>query len=101
MPDTFPGKGFTDDSDKLVDYTLNHMQEGQIGKILVRKSGKIEVIIGNVPYLIDVEENPEFFEVQIHMFKIMPLFLLYSSKSWCYQKNLAKINPLPLVLWVL
>lgn len=78
MPDTFPGKGFTEDSDQLVDYTLNHMHEGQIGKILVRKSGKIEVYIGDIPYLIDAEENPEFFEVLLLVsvfFKIMLVFI--------------------------
>lgn len=62
MPDSLPGKGFTQDDEKLTDYTLNQMAEGQIGKILVRKSGRMEVVIGQTKYDFDVEEPPQFAE---------------------------------------
>lgn len=64
MPDSFPGKGFEEDSDELVDYTVKHMHEGQIGKIQIRQSGKIEVYVGNTFYILDAEDTPPFIEVK-------------------------------------
>ncbi|KAK9718975.1 RNA polymerase III RPC4 [Popillia japonica] len=59
MPDSLPGKGFVEDSDKVVDFNLNQMIEGKIGKISIRKSGIIEVQIGKMKYVLDsVESNP-------------------------------------------
>lgn len=51
MPDTL-GKNFTDDphSEQVLDYHLKDMPEGQIGKMIVRQSGKMEVQIGNMTY---------------------------------------------------
>ncbi|CAG9816943.1 unnamed protein product [Phaedon cochleariae] len=52
LPDSFAGKGLSDDPNctKLFDYCLNDMLEGKIGKLVIRKSGKIEVHIGQVKY---------------------------------------------------
>ncbi|GJQ84458.1 putative transcription by RNA polymerase III [Trypoxylus dichotomus] len=59
MPDSLPGKGFVDDSDRLVDFNLNQMIEGKIGKILIRRSGNAEVHIGSMKYVLDsIESNP-------------------------------------------
>ncbi|KRT79892.1 hypothetical protein AMK59_7526 [Oryctes borbonicus] len=59
MPDSLPGKGFVDDSDKVVDFNLNQMIEGKIGKMLIRRSGSVEVQIGKMKYVLDsIESNP-------------------------------------------
>ncbi|KAG5873180.1 hypothetical protein JTB14_035233 [Gonioctena quinquepunctata] len=52
LPDSFAGKGLSDDPNckKLFDYSLSEMLEGQIGKLVMRKSGKIEVHIGRIKY---------------------------------------------------
>ncbi|XP_056646119.1 DNA-directed RNA polymerase III subunit RPC4-like [Diorhabda sublineata] len=58
MPPSFAGKGLSDDPNckKIFDFCLRDMQEGQIGKILVRKSGKVEVHIGKMAYELEPEE---------------------------------------------
>lgn len=58
MPPSFAGKGLSDDPNckKLFDFGLRDMQEGQIGKILVRKSGNVEVHIGTMVYELEPEE---------------------------------------------
>lgn len=57
LPDSFAGKGLSDDPNikKLFDYPLSGMLEGQIGKLIIRKSGKIQAQIGKITY----ELNPE------------------------------------------
>nr|XP_023016237.1 DNA-directed RNA polymerase III subunit RPC4-like [Leptinotarsa decemlineata] len=52
LPDSFSGKGLSDDPNckTLFDYGLNDMIEGKIGKLLIRKSGKVEVQIGRIKY---------------------------------------------------
>ncbi|XP_072402106.1 DNA-directed RNA polymerase III subunit RPC4-like [Diabrotica undecimpunctata] len=52
LPDSFAGKGLSDDPNckKLFDFGLKNMQEGQIGKIIIRKSGKMEIQIGSTQY---------------------------------------------------
>lgn len=76
MPDTFPGKGFDDETDELVDFTVKHMHEGQIGKIVMRQSGKMEVMIGDTVYILDSEETPNFIEVLPIHFQIEILLIL-------------------------
>lgn len=52
MPDSLCGKGLSDDPNckELFDYCLDSMLEGQIGKLVIRKSGKMEVHIGRGIY---------------------------------------------------
>lgn len=65
MPDTFAAKGFHAETEELVDFTMKHMHEGQIGKIIIRESGKIDVYIGNTLYVLDAEKTPNFLEVKL------------------------------------
>ncbi|XP_019881120.1 DNA-directed RNA polymerase III subunit RPC4 isoform X2 [Aethina tumida] len=61
LPESFAGKGFSDDPKvtKVLDYPLSMMLEGQIGKLVIRKSGKMQVQIGNVMYdLESADSNP-------------------------------------------
>lgn len=67
MPDSLPGKGFVEDSDKVVDFNLNQMIEGKIGKISIRKSGIIEVQIGKMKYVLDSVESNPFKEVNLRL----------------------------------
>lgn len=55
MPDSLCGKGLSDDPmcKQLFDYYLNDMLEGQIGKLVIRKSGKIDVQIGRIMYQLE------------------------------------------------
>lgn len=41
------------------------MHEGQIGKLVVRKSGKIEAIIKNTKYILNVEYAKGYSEVSL------------------------------------
>ncbi|KAJ8979878.1 hypothetical protein NQ317_017501 [Molorchus minor] len=52
LPDSFAGKGLSEDPNckKLFDYCLNDMTEGQIGKLIIRQSGHVEVYIGRIKY---------------------------------------------------
>ncbi|EFA09807.1 DNA-directed RNA polymerase III subunit RPC4 [Tribolium castaneum] len=61
LPDSFAGKGLSDDPNvkKLFDYTLKDMLEGQIGKLVIRRSGKMEVHIGRVKYELSPENTFE------------------------------------------
>ncbi|XP_044272112.1 DNA-directed RNA polymerase III subunit RPC4-like [Tribolium madens] len=61
LPDSFAGKGLSDDPNvkKLFDYTLKDMLEGQIGKLVIRKSGKMEVHIGRIKYELSPESTFE------------------------------------------
>ncbi|XP_017769987.1 PREDICTED: uncharacterized protein LOC108557824 [Nicrophorus vespilloides] len=61
LPDSLPGKGFDDDNN-VIDYTLKQMHEGKIGKILVRASGQIDVVIGATNYTLDAVEAAQFTE---------------------------------------
>ncbi|XP_030746254.1 DNA-directed RNA polymerase III subunit RPC4-like [Sitophilus oryzae] len=64
MPDSFAGKGLSDDPNvkTLFDYKLKNMLEGEIGKIRIRKSGKIEVLIGCVKYNLEDSKLKTFSE---------------------------------------
>ncbi|CAH0562401.1 unnamed protein product [Brassicogethes aeneus] len=55
LPDSFAGKGLSDDPKitKIFDYPLHSMLEGQVGKFIIRKSGRIQVQIGRVKYDLD------------------------------------------------
>lgn len=68
MPDSFSGKGLSDDPNvqTFFDYKLSEMLEGQIGKMRIRKSGKIEVYLGCVSYQIEPAELEAFSEVCIY-----------------------------------
>lgn len=48
LPDSFTNRGI-----KLSDFHLPEMPEGQIGKLVVHKSGKFEVSIANTNFLLD------------------------------------------------
>ncbi|KAL1493110.1 hypothetical protein ABEB36_011236 [Hypothenemus hampei] len=52
LPDSFGGKNLRDENnlEGFLDYKLNDMLEGQIGKLRILKSGRIEVTIGNIKY---------------------------------------------------
>ncbi|RZC34308.1 RNA pol Rpc4 domain containing protein [Asbolus verrucosus] len=52
LPDSFAGKGLSDDPNvkELFDYPLSGMLEGKIGKMVIRRSGKVEVYIGRIKY---------------------------------------------------
>lgn len=67
LPDSFPGKGLSDDPNvkKLFDYQLNDMLEGQIGKICVRRSGKMEIYIGKIKYELEQAEHSPNIEVSL------------------------------------
>lgn len=62
LPDAMPGRGFDDDG-KVIDYTLDQMLEGKIGKIVKRRSGKMQIIIGDMTYDFDSAEAAPFQEV--------------------------------------
>ncbi|XP_076261524.1 RNA polymerase III subunit C53 isoform X2 [Rhynchophorus ferrugineus] len=64
MPDSFAGKGLSDDPNikTLFDYKLKEMLEGEIGKIQIRKSGKVEVLIGCVKYSLEPSNLQTFHE---------------------------------------
>ncbi|CAG9855275.1 unnamed protein product [Phyllotreta striolata] len=64
LPDSFAGKGLSDDPNckKLFDYCLGDMLEGQIGKIVLRKSGRMEVHIGNMSYELEPEATEAYKE---------------------------------------
>ncbi|XP_018578531.1 uncharacterized protein LOC108916719 [Anoplophora glabripennis] len=55
LPDSFAGKTVSDDQDckKLFDYTLHEMPEGQIGKLILRKSGLLEIRVGKMKYSLE------------------------------------------------
>jgi DNA-directed RNA polymerase III subunit RPC4 len=61
LPDSFAGKGLSDDPNvkKLFDYPLSNMLEGQIGKLVIRRSGKMEVQIGRIGYQLNPENSFE------------------------------------------
>jgi DNA-directed RNA polymerase III subunit RPC4 len=61
LPDSFAGKGLSDDPNvkKLFDYPLSNMLEGQIGKLVIRRSGKMEVQIGRIGYQLNPENTFE------------------------------------------
>ncbi|KAJ3643717.1 hypothetical protein Zmor_026411 [Zophobas morio] len=61
LPDSFAGKGLSDDPNvkKLFDYPLSGMLEGQIGKLVIRRSGKMEVHIGRIKYELSPENTYE------------------------------------------
>lgn len=62
LPSTFIGKVWSDDSKETnLDYTLRCLPEGQIGKICVHKSGKMEFVVQNTEFRLQVVE-PECFE---------------------------------------
>lgn len=65
LPDSLCGKGLSDDPNckDVFDYCLNDLLEGQIGKLLIRKSGKIEVHIGEARYFLEQPELETFREV--------------------------------------
>lgn len=65
MPDSLPGKGFIDDTNKVTDFGLSQMMEGKIGKVLIRRSGKVEVQIGTMKYVLDSLAANPFKEVQL------------------------------------
>lgn len=52
LPDSFTNRGM-----KLSDFHLPEMPEGQIGKLIVHKSGKFEVSIANTNFLLDSTLN--------------------------------------------
>lgn len=64
LPDSFAGKGLSDDPDckKLFDYCLTDMLEGQIGKVVVRKSGRMEIHIGHMKYELEPGESDSYKE---------------------------------------
>ncbi|XP_060537345.1 uncharacterized protein LOC132708786 isoform X2 [Cylas formicarius] len=64
LPDSFAGKSFSDDPNvkKFFDYKLTDMQEGQIGKLVIRKSGKLEVYIGSGKYDLEPTNLQSFSE---------------------------------------
>lgn len=92
FPDSLPSKSFSDDVECKSDCTLNRIPEGQIGKVIVRKSGKVEVTFGNTKYKLETEEPPHFSEdvmvvpsgnEEINVVKLAPIkehFVL--SPSW-------------------
>lgn len=66
LPLSFAGKGLSDDpNDKtLTDYRLSDMLEGKIGTLKIRKSGKMEVQLGNMPYEL-VQRDPKDYEEEL------------------------------------
>lgn len=76
MPDSLPGKGFVEDSDNLTDFNLSQMIEGRVGKIVIRRSGNVEVHIGKIKYVLDSIESNPFKEVLLDLF--FPLKILFS-----------------------
>lgn len=66
MPDSLCGKGLSDDPNckELFDYCLTDMLEGQIGKLIIRKSGKMEVHIGRIVYQLEVPDLDSYREVR-------------------------------------
>lgn len=64
MPDSFAGKGLSDDPTvrTLFDYKLTEMVEGRVGTMLIRKSGKMEVLIGCVKYSMNPASLESFTE---------------------------------------
>ncbi|KAB0795439.1 hypothetical protein PPYR_12278 [Photinus pyralis] len=62
LPSTFIGKVWSDDAKETdLDYTLKCLPEGQIGKICVHKSGKMDFVVQNTEFRLRVAE-PECFE---------------------------------------
>ncbi|XP_050313931.1 DNA-directed RNA polymerase III subunit RPC4 [Anthonomus grandis grandis] len=64
VPDSFAAKGLSDDPNdqKCFDYKLSDMLEGQIGKMRIHKSGKIDVYLGSVRYDIEPADLESFLE---------------------------------------
>ncbi|KAK4871816.1 hypothetical protein RN001_015940 [Aquatica leii] len=59
VPNTFFGKVWSDDPKETnLDYSLKCFPEGEIGKICIRKSGKMEFVIKNISFDLNVE-HPE------------------------------------------
>lgn len=78
MPDSLCGKGLSDDPNckELFDYDLNDMLDGQIGKLVVRKSGKMEVHIGRVVYELEQSDLDSYTEVNtIYDFLFFPFHI--------------------------
>lgn len=65
MPDSLCGKGLSDDPNckELFDYCLNDMLEGEIGKVVIRRSGAMEVHIGKVVYQMEQPNLENYREV--------------------------------------
>jgi len=66
LPDSFLGKTWKEDpKDKDVDYTLKHMPEGHVGKILIRKSGKMEMVVRNTKYVLNTDDTEGLAETAV------------------------------------
>lgn len=60
LPDTFNFK--KDDKNQKTDYSLIDMPEGKIGKACIRKSGKVDVLIGKLTYELESSDWASFTE---------------------------------------
>ncbi|KAF5294771.1 hypothetical protein FQA39_LY00255 [Lamprigera yunnana] len=66
LPDSFFGKVFSDDPEKNnLDYTLKQFPEGQIGKICIRRSGKMEFVVNGISFHLNSQQMDNFTEVAV------------------------------------
>lgn len=71
----------------MFDYKLTDLLEGQVGKMRIHKSGKIDVKIGRIKYQIEASQLDTCTEVRIIVQS------LYISQKWfCFRKLLPWIQ---------
>jgi len=64
MPDHFPGQGShkVEDLQEGQNVTLDHLSEGYLGKLQLRKSGKVQLWINNVLFDVDIGTQVGFLQ---------------------------------------
>lgn len=71
MPDSFAGKGgkggMDNEDGANVDLTLDQTLEGKVGKLLIRRSGKMEFQMGQLTYSFEPVIHNPFAEVVIYI----------------------------------
>lgn len=68
MPDMLLSKGFLGDSKQVIDVDFTKVVEGKIGRVLIRRSGQVEIQIADTKYVLDSMEMNPFKEVHSFTF---------------------------------
>ena len=69
MPESLPGIGFRDGVDGYVDYDVDQLLEGKVGKLIVRESGIVEIVIGETKYSVGQSKSNSSYQVCIKHFQ--------------------------------